>query len=93
MKVTCLRDVPTIQEDTVRTLYQLRIQKPQERKAAAWVIQSGLTPPGRRRGSRSKQNPGEIGRNSPCSRGSGKKYKHCHGHKRRRRAVRKDKMT
>ncbi|MGE0315960.1 MAG: UPF0149 family protein [Lautropia sp.] len=26
------------------------------------------------------RNPGKVGRNDPCPCGSGKKYKHCHGH-------------
>ena len=70
-----------IQEDTVRTLYQLRIQKPQERKAAARVTsESGADTPGQSPRQPVKTKPGEkIGRNSPCPCGSGKKYKHCHG--------------
>jgi len=72
-----------IQEDTIRTLFQLRIQQPQERQAVARVTaQSGAAeasqPKQTRQPVRSK--PGEkVGRNSPCPCGSGKKYKACHG--------------
>ena len=71
-----------IQEDTIRTLFQLRIQKPQERQAVARVTsQSGAD---RSQAPKAQQpirlKPGEkVGRNSPCPCGSGKKYKVCHG--------------
>ncbi|MDI9520081.1 MAG: preprotein translocase subunit SecA [Bacillota bacterium] len=71
-----------IQEDTIRTLCQLRIQKPQERQAVARVTsQSGSEGPEPRKARQPiKTKPGEkIGRNSPCPCGSGKKYKECHG--------------
>ncbi len=70
-----------IQEDTVRHLYQLRIEKPQERKVVAQVtstsggedVQPGTRP------SQPVSKGEKIGRNSPCPCGSGKKYKHCCG--------------
>ena len=70
-----------IQEDTVRHLYQLRIEKPQERKAVAKVtatssadeVQPGIKP------TQPVTKGDKIGRNSPCPCGSGKKYKHCCG--------------
>jgi preprotein translocase subunit SecA len=70
-----------IQEDTIRTLFQLRIQKPQERQAVARVTAlSTNESQGRKTQQPVKLKPGEkIGRNSPCPCGSGKKYKECHG--------------
>lgn len=70
-----------IQEDTIRFLFQLKIQKPQERKAAARVTSEiGPGSPGKNTNQPIRTKPGEkVGRNSPCPCGSGKKYKHCHG--------------
>ncbi len=70
-----------IQEDTIRFLFQLKIQKPQERKAAVRVTsETGPGSTGRNKNQPVKIKPGEkIGRNSPCPCGSGKKYKQCHG--------------
>ena len=71
-----------IQEDTIRTLFQLRIQKPQERQAVARVTsQSGADRPQAPKAQQPiRLKPGEkVGRNSPCPCGSGKKYKVCHG--------------
>lgn len=70
-----------IQEDTIRFLFQLKIQKPQERKAAARVTSEiGPGSPGKNTNQPVRTKPGEkVGRNSPCPCGSGKKYKHCHG--------------
>ena len=70
-----------IQEDTIRTLYQLRIQKPEERKAVARVTsQSSAQQQPQKTNQPIRTKPGEkIGRNSPCPCGSGKKYKQCCG--------------
>ncbi len=70
-----------IQEDTVRHLYQLRIEKPQERKAVAQVTATSggeAVKPGTKP-SQPVSKGEKIGRNSPCPCGSGKKYKHCCG--------------
>ncbi|MDD3571584.1 MAG: preprotein translocase subunit SecA [Eubacteriales bacterium] len=70
-----------IQEDTVRQLFQLRIQRAPERKQVARPISEGTMPgAGAKGGQPVVKKPGDkIGRNSPCPCGSGKKYKHCHG--------------
>ncbi|HPY95199.1 MAG TPA: SEC-C metal-binding domain-containing protein, partial [Clostridia bacterium] len=70
-----------IQEDTIRTLFQLSIQKPQERQAVARVTsQSGAEDQPQKTRQPLRTKPGEkVGRNSPCPCGSGKKYKECHG--------------
>jgi len=70
-----------IQEDTIRHLFQLRIQKAPERRQVAQPVAEGTAPgPGARGGQPVVKKPGEkVGRNSPCPCGSGKKYKHCHG--------------
>lgn len=70
-----------IQEDTIRTLFQLRIQKPEERKAVARVTsQSSAQQQPQKTNQPIRNKPGEkIGRNSPCPCGSGKKYKQCCG--------------
>ena len=70
-----------IQEDTVRQLFQLRIQRAPERRQVARPMQEGAaTGAGMKGGQPLTKKAGEkIGRNSPCPCGSGKKYKHCHG--------------
>ena len=72
-----------IQEDTLRALYQLRIERAPERKAVAKpVIERGA---GDAAGPvpLKTHNPvkagDKVGRNSPCPCGSGKKYKNCCG--------------
>ncbi len=72
-----------IQEDTLRALYQLRIERAPERTAVAKpVIARGA---GDAAGpvpvkTRNPVKAGEkVGRNSPCPCGSGKKYKNCCG--------------
>ncbi|MHC1786263.1 MAG: preprotein translocase subunit SecA [Christensenellales bacterium] len=70
-----------IQEDTIRSLYQLRIQKAPERKEVARPTQvsgGGDAAPQPRAASPVKAGE-KVGRNSPCPCGSGKKYKNCHG--------------
>ena len=70
-----------IQEDTVRQLFQLRIQKAPERRQVAKPMAEGTATGAGSKGSQPVvKKPGEkVGRNSPCPCGSGKKYKHCHG--------------
>mgnify|MGYP000858717571 CR=1 FL=1 len=70
-----------IQEDTVRQLFQLRIQRAPERRQVARPMAEGTATGAGAKGSQPVvKKPGEkVGRNSPCPCGSGKKYKHCHG--------------
>ena len=71
--------VRLIREDTVRRLYQLKIERAPERRAAAQptVATHGGA---QREAPRQPVKAGEkIGRNSPCPCGSGKKYKNCCG--------------
>ena len=72
--------VRLIQEDTVRRLYQVRIEKAPERQAAARPQIASHGPQEAGRAPRNPVKAGEkIGRNSPCPCGSGKKYKACCG--------------
>ena len=72
--------VRLIQEDTIRHLYQLRIEKAPERKAVANVTSAGTPVQAAATASKTPVSRGEkVGRNSPCPCGSGKKYKNCHG--------------
>ena len=67
-------------EDTVRRMYQARINVPQERKQVAEVKETNLEQAqtaGGPAGTRKVQR--KIGRNEPCPCGSGKKYKNCCG--------------
>ncbi|MDO5377668.1 MAG: preprotein translocase subunit SecA [Clostridia bacterium] len=72
--------VRLIREDTVRRMYQARINVPQERKEVAEVKETNLEqakaaggPAGPKRVAK------KVGRNDPCPCGSGKKYKNCCG--------------
>ena len=72
--------VHLIREDTVRRMYQARINVQQERKEAAKPQETNLEqakaaggPAGPRKVVR------KVGRNDPCPCGSGKKYKNCCG--------------
>ena len=72
--------VRLIREDTVRRMYQARINVPQERKQVAEVKETNLEQAqaaGGPAGTRKVQR--KIGRNEPCPCGSGKKYKNCCG--------------
>ncbi len=73
--------VRLIREDTVRRLYQIKIEKAPERRAAARpVTEMHGGPTARRDAPRSPVKAGgKVGRNSPCPCGSGKKYKNCCG--------------
>ena len=70
--------IAAIQEETVRRLYSVRLQKNEEVKRER--VATGI-PEGRGDGTVKKQprRVQKIGRNDPCPCGSGKKYKHCCG--------------
>ena len=70
--------IAAIQEETVRRLYSVRLQKNEEVKRER--VATGITE-GRGDGTVKKQprRVQKIGRNDPCPCGSGKKYKHCCG--------------
>ncbi|MDO5299313.1 MAG: preprotein translocase subunit SecA [Clostridia bacterium] len=72
--------VHLIREDTVRRMYQARINVQQERRQVAQVKETNLEqakaaggPAGPKKVAR------KVGRNDPCPCGSGKKYKNCCG--------------
>ncbi len=76
--------VHAIREDTIRRLYQARVEKAPVRRSSVSNVQEG--PAGQAMGGsglgKAKPNlakPGAPGRNQPCPCGSGKKYKHCCG--------------
>ncbi len=77
--------VHLIQEDTIRQLYQIKIQKPAERRVVARVTsEKGADTAPRQASNAVKANRPIVkgkkpGRNSPCPCGSGKKYKNCCG--------------
>lgn len=73
--------VRLMQEDTIRTLYQIRIEKAPERREVAKPTRAiGAGEGARSSAAQSPVAKGEkVGRNSPCPCGSGKKYKNCHG--------------
>ena len=78
-----------IREETVRRIYQSRIEKVPERRSAvkADTMKAGLQGDNQNGQAKkggapvSKSTPGAPGRNQPCPCGSGKKYKHCCGAK------------
>ena len=69
-----------IREDTVRRMYQARINIPQQRKEVAEPKETNLEQ-AKAAGGRSgpKRVQKQVGRNDPCPCGSGKKYKNCCG--------------
>ena len=65
-----------IREDTVRRVYQTKIQVTPERVQTAKPAEAHLAGDGPRQPRKVK--PGQkVGRNDPCPCGSGKKYKNC----------------
>ena len=69
-----------IREDTVRRMYQARINIPQQRKEVAEPKETNLEQAKAAGGpSGPKRVQKQIGRNDPCPCGSGKKYKNCCG--------------
>ena len=72
--------VHLIREDTVRRMYQARINVPQERKEVAEVKETNLEQAKNAGGpAGTKTVAKKPGRNDPCPCGSGKKYKNCCG--------------
>ncbi len=74
--------VHLIREDTVRRLYQVKIERTPQRQAAARATATNQEQTGgaQREAPRSPVKVGKkIGRNDPCPCGSGKKYKNCCG--------------
>ena len=85
--------VHMIREDTVRRLFQSRVERLPERHKAVDVskTQEGFSGGGQKQpvntngqvkasgAPTNKNQPGAVGRNQPCPCGSGKKYKHCCG--------------
>ncbi len=73
--------VRLIHEDTIRTLYQIRIEKAPERRAVARPVQTPAagSGPARREAPKPARRGEKVGRNDPCPCGSGKKYKNCCG--------------
>ena len=69
-----------IREDTVRRMYQARINIPQQRKEVAEPKETNLEQAKAAGGpSGPKRAQKQVGRNDPCPCGSGKKYKNCCG--------------
>lgn len=74
--------VRLMQEDTVRTLYQVRIDRAPERQAVSKptsAFGAGDAAQPQAPAARPISKGDKVGRNSPCPCGSGKKYKNCHG--------------
>jgi len=67
-----------IQEDTIRRLYQARIERTPERVQTAKPVEARLAGDGPRQPRKVKSTE-KVGRNDPCPCGSGKKYKNCCG--------------
>ena len=67
-----------IREDTVRRVYQTKVQVTPERVQTAKPTEARLAGDGPRQPRRLKASE-KVGRNDPCPCGSGKKYKNCCG--------------
>ncbi len=67
-----------IREDTVRRVYQTKVQVTPERVQTAKPTDARLAGDGPRQ-PRKVPASKKVGRNDPCPCGSGKKYKNCHG--------------
>ena len=67
-----------IREDTVRRVYQTKVQVTPERVQTAKPTEARLAGDGPRQ-PRKVSAMKKVGRNDPCPCGSGKKYKNCHG--------------
>ena len=67
-----------IREDTVRRVYQAKIQRTPERVQAAQPTEACMAGDGPREPRKVKSTE-RVGRNDPCPCGSGKKYKQCCG--------------
>ena len=67
-----------IREDTVRRVYQTKVQVTPERVQTAKPTDARLAGDGPRQPRKAPASK-KVGRNDPCPCGSGKKYKNCHG--------------
>ena len=67
-----------IREDTVRRVYQTKVQVTPERVQTAKPAEARLAGDGPRQPRKVKASQ-KVGRNDPCPCGSGLKYKNCHG--------------
>ena len=67
-----------IREDTVRRVYQAKVERTPERVQAAKPVDARLAGDGPREPRKVKASE-KVGRNDPCPCGSGKKYKNCCG--------------
>ena len=65
-----------IKEETVKTLFHVRIERAPERERVAEPIEANHGETEKRK---PIVKPKKIGRNDPCPCGSGKKYKYCCG--------------
>ncbi len=68
-----------IQEDTVRRLYQARVQRQPERIQQVKPVEAHVGGNDQPRQPRRVKPSEKVGRNDPCPCGSGKKYKNCCG--------------
>ena len=69
----------SIQQDTIRLLYHLRIEEKVEREEVAKVTGTNKDDSGPKKSVQRTEK--KIYPNDPCPCGSGKKYKQCHGRK------------
>ena len=69
----------SIQQDTIRLLYHVRVQEKAEREQVAQVTGTNKDDTLQKKPQQRKQK--KIYPNDPCPCGSGKKYKQCHGRK------------
>ena len=67
----------SIREDTVRSIYHARIERPEEREQVAKI--TGTNKDDTKAREPVKRASAKIYPNDPCPCGSGKKYKNCHG--------------
>ncbi|MDO5145033.1 MAG: preprotein translocase subunit SecA [bacterium] len=68
-----------IREDTLRHVYQVRVERTPERVQQAKPQETPLPNPGAPSGPRRVKAGDKVGRNDPCPCGSGLKYKNCCG--------------
>jgi len=66
-----------IREDTVRLMYHVKVEKPEEREQVAKI--TGTNKDDTKAKAPVKRASAKIYPNDPCPCGSGKKYKNCHG--------------
>ena len=67
--------INSIKEDTVRYLFQVRIEQMPVRERVAQPVEASH----RESAKKPVKKEGKVGRNDPCPCGSGKKYKKCCG--------------